>query len=267
MRFVLQIIRDIVKNYHLIYRLATYDIKNKYQMHYLGILWQILNPAIQIGIYWTIFGLGIRGGRPVDGVPFFIYLIVGLIPWNFISPGIIQGSNSIYSRVNMVSKMNFPVSILPTITIFSNLFGFLIMLAMLGLGLIVYGINPGIYLLQLPYYILAMIVFIFSVTMLTSTISIIIRDFQLMLQPIMRMMLYFLPILWDTSNLPQVIQTIFKLNPIYYLIEGFRKTFLKHEWFFADLTYTIYFWSVTLLVLLIGAVVHNKFKHKFIDFL
>jgi teichoic acid transport system permease protein len=267
MRFVSQILKDQKNNIHLINRLSIYDVKNKYQMHYLGVLWQILNPVIKIAVYWIIFGLGIRGGKPIGEIPFFIYLMVGIIPWNFIAPVIISGSNSIYSRVNLVSKMNFPVSILPTINIVSNFFNFIIMVIILGIALIIYGINPGIYLLQLPYYLICMLVFLFAVTMVTSTISILIRDFQLILSPIMRMMLYFLPILWDTSRLPHIYQTFLKLNPMYYLIEGFRMTFLKKEWFFSDLTYTVYFWTLTLLILLIGAVVHDKFKHKFIDFL
>ncbi|WP_248291892.1 ABC transporter permease, partial [Priestia megaterium] len=203
-------------NLHLIFRLALYDIKSKYQMHYLGAVWQFLNPAIQVLLYWLVFGLGIRGGQPIDDVPFFAWLIVGLIPWFFISPVIIQGANSVYTKVNLVSKMKFPVSVLPTITIISNGLQFIVMLLVLGVIFLVYGINPGIYIVQLPYYIFSLLVFLFAFTLLFSTISTIIRDFQLVLQSVMRMMLYLLPVLWDTSKLPHLFQTILKLNPLYY---------------------------------------------------
>ncbi|MEH7328562.1 ABC transporter permease, partial [Priestia megaterium] len=180
-------------NFHLILRLARYDMKGKYQLHYLGAVWQFLTPVIQVLLYWLVFGIGIRGGAPVHGVPFFAWLMVGLIPWFFISPSILQGSNSVYARVSLVSKMKFPVSILPTVTIISNSFQLIVMLVVLAFIFIVYGINPGLHILQLPYYLVSLFVFLFAVTLLGSTISTIVRDFQQALQAIMRMMVYLLP--------------------------------------------------------------------------
>lgn len=267
MSFVWRVLKEQYSNFHLIVRLSSYDIKSTYQMHYLGVLWQFLLPAIQIFLYWFVFGLGIRGGQPVDGVPFFIWLIVGLIPWFFISPSIIQGSNSIYSRVNLVSKMKFPVSLLPSITIMSNAFQFLMMIAVLVLILFIYHINLGIYFIQLPYYMLCLFTFLFAITLLCSTISTIVRDFQLVLQALMRMLLYLSPVLWDTSQLNYVLQFILKLNPLYYIIEGFRDTFLGYGWFYEDWAYTLYFWAFTLFILLIGSAAHIKFRNKFVDYL
>lgn len=163
--------------------------------------------------------------------------------------------------------MKFPVSVLPTITIISNGLQFIVMLLVLGVIFLVYGINPGIYIVQLPYYIFSLLVFLFAFTLLFSTISTIIRDFQLVLQSVMRMMLYLLPVLWDTSKLPHLFQTILKLNPLYYILEGFRYTLLEHVWFYEDWIYTLYFWSITLLILLIGSFIHIKFRDKFIDYL
>lgn len=267
MTHIYQVLKEQLQNFHLILRLSSYELKGKYQMHYLGILWQFLNPALQILIYWFVFGVGIRNGNPVGEVPFFAWLITGLIPWFFISPSIIQGSNSVYSKVNLVSKMNFPVSVLPSIVIFSNMIQLIVMLLVLGVVLFLYQINPGIYLLQLPYYLFALLLFLFAFTTLCSTISTIVRDFQVILQSVMRMMLYLTPILWETGQLPALLETILKLNPLYYLIEGFRKTFLGQGWFFGDIEYTIYFWIATLLTLFIGSVIQTKFKDKFIDYI
>ena len=131
MNFVFQVLKEQILNFHLIVRLATYDIKGKYQMHYLGAFWQFLNPILRILTYWIVFGLGMRSGQPIGDTPYIIWMLVGLIPWFFISPSIMQGSNSIYQRVNLVSKMKFPVSILPTISIVGNAFSFIIMLIIL----------------------------------------------------------------------------------------------------------------------------------------
>jgi teichoic acid transport system permease protein len=267
MKAVIEILKEQYLNLHLILRLASYDIKSKYQSHYLGTVWQFLNPALQIFIYWFVFGMGLRDGHPIDGVPFLVWLLVGLIPWFFISPSIIQGSNSVFTRVSMVSKMKFPVSVLPSITIISNAINFIFMLFILLIVLVVYKVNPGLYLIQLPYYIISLFIFLFSVTLFFSTIATIVRDFQIALQSIMRMMLYLTPILWEMDNLPPLILNILKLNPLYYLIDGFRNTLLGQEWFFQDWNYLIYFWATTLLILFLGANIHLRFRKHFVDYI
>jgi teichoic acid transport system permease protein len=267
MKAVLEILKEQLFNVHLIYRLSSYEIKSKYQAHYFGAAWQFLNPAFQILIYWFVFGIGIRKGHPVEGVPYLLWLLIGLIPWFFISPSIIQGSNSVFTKVSMVAKMKFPVSVLPSITIISNAVNFIFMLLILGLMLMYYGINPGIYLLQLPYYFACTFIFLFSITLLFSTIATVFRDFQLILQSLMRMMLYVLPVLWDMEKLPGVYVRIFKLNPLYYLIDGYRDTLLSKGWFFNNVIYMSYFWITTILILFLGSIIHLRFRKQFVDYI
>ena len=267
MNFVIKVLKEQLTHLNLIYRLSFYEEKSKYTMHYLGGLWQILNPFIQIGVYWLVFGLGIRGGSPVGDTPFLLWLVTGLVPWLFISPTVTQASNSIYAKVNLVSKMNFPVSVLPTIKIIGNSISFIFMILIAIVLLAIYGIFPGIYLFQLFYYFFATYMLLFSLTLLLSTLTTIVRDIQNMVQSVMRLMMFLLPILWNVNRLPEVFITILKLNPFFYLIEGFRNSLLGSQWFFEDIPYTIYFWSITLLILLIGSRVHLKFRHKFVDYL
>src|SRR5690554_2361531 len=111
-----QILKEQIDYRHLVFRIAQFENRGMYQTHYLGSLWQFLSPAIQVAIYWFVFGT-IRGGAPVDGTPFFLWLLIGLIPWFFISPTLIQGSNSVHQKVTLVSQMKFPVSLLPSIRI------------------------------------------------------------------------------------------------------------------------------------------------------
>src|SRR5699024_4654126 len=126
--------------------------KATYQSHYLGLLWQILNPAIQIGIYYLVFGVGVNGSRLVDGVPFFGWMLIGMTAWFFINSSMLGGSNSIYRQVNVVSKMKFPLSILPTTNMVSNLSTFWPMTAITIVVLAIFGKYPTIYWTQLIYY-------------------------------------------------------------------------------------------------------------------
>lgn len=266
MALVYKIIKEQITNFPLLFRLALFEIKGKYQTHYLGILWQFLNPFIQVCVYWLVFGIGIRGGAPVGETPYLIWLLVGLIPWFFISPTVIQGSNSIYNKVNLVSKMKFPLSSLPSITIISHSFSYGIMLLVLVVILMMYEINSGIYLLQLPYYIFCLYTFLYAFILLCSTISVLIRDFQLLLQSFIRLLFFVTPIFWSYENVGGKIETLLNLNPFAYIINGFRDAFLGGRWFYEDIVYTCYFWSLTLLLLVIGATLHEKFKDRFIDY-
>ncbi|MFB4474018.1 ABC transporter permease [Oceanobacillus caeni] len=264
---VFKIINEQFEHLSLIFRLAFYEIKSKYQMHYLGILWQFLGPLIHVCVYWFVFGIGLRRGAPVGEIPYLIWLLVGLIPWFFISPTIVQGSNSIYSKVNLVSKMKFPVSILPSITIVSNSFNFLIMLLILVVISYFHGIHINIYIIQLPYYLLCLYVFIYSFTLLSSTISVLIRDYQLLIQSSIRLLFFLTPILWNIDNFSEELKSLIELNPFTYIIKGFRDSFLAGDWFFNDVRYMAYFWILTILILFIGSLLHNSFKNKFIDYL
>ena len=224
---VRQVIKEQFEYRDLIFRMAMFENKGMYQIHYLGTLWQFLSPAMQVAIYWFVFGT-IRGGAPVEGTPFFLWLIIGLIPWFFISPSMIQGSNSVYQKIGLVSKMNFPVSILPSIRIVANSFQFGIMLAIMFVIALIYGVRPSFYNIQLIYYLICLFAFLFAFTLLSSTIATLIRDYQTALQSVMRMLLYLSPILWNTSLITDtfpttgpLIENFLQLNPLFYILEGF----------------------------------------------
>jgi teichoic acid transport system permease protein len=267
MNFIWQVMKEQLLNLSLIFRLGAYEMKSQYKNHYLGAFWQIINPLVQIGIYWFVFGLGIRGGSPVGETPFFLWLLVGIVPWLFISPTITQGSNSVHAKINLVSKMKFPVSILPSIRIVVNSFSFLMMLLITIVILLINGIFSGVYFLQLPYYLFCLYFLVYGFSLFLSTLTTIIRDIQQMVKSVMRIMLYMLPILWNVDKLPPLLVKVLQLNPFFYIIEGFRYSLLGGEWFFNDLQYTMYFWSFSIFILLVGSRIHLEFRHKFVDYL
>ncbi|MBL4966663.1 teichoic acids export ABC transporter permease subunit TagG [Bacillus halotolerans] len=275
MNALLRILKEQITSFPLILRLAAYETKSKYQMNYLGVLWQFLNPLIQMMAYWFVFGLGIRKSGPVETgageVPFIIWMLAGLIPWFFISPTILDGSNSVFKRIKMVAKMNFPISSLPSVAIVSNLFSYAIMMLIYIIVLLVNGVYPSLHWLQYFYYFFCMMAFMFSFSLFNSTISVLIRDYQFLLQAVTRLLFYMLPVVWDiTARLGQThpeLLKILKLNPLFYIIKGFRDSMLDGQWFFQDLKYTIYFWLFTLLVLTVGSILHMKFRDRFVDFL
>ena len=268
MKSALIILKEQMQNFHLVRRLSLYEMKSQTSGNYLGAAWEIINPSIQIMIYWFVFGFGIRQRAPVGDVEYLQWMFAGILVWFFINQGITKSTRSIYQKIRMLSKMNFPMSVIPSYVVVSQFYPHLIIL---GLGMVLLqfmGYPITIYYLQLPLYVAATVALLFSISLITSTLATIVRDVQMMLQAVMRMLLYLSPILWPPTLLPESWQTWLKLNPFYYVIEGYRNSLLGQGWYFLENPlYTLYFCGLLLTLFIIGSYLHVKFRSQFIDFL
>lgn len=274
MKSALIVLREQWNNLYLVRRLSLYELKSKNKNNYLGILWEFLNPAIQILIYWFVFG-ALRSRDPVSvggiEVQFFSWLLAAFFLWNFFYQSTIQGSKSIYTKLRMLSKMNFPMSVIPSYIIFSQLYIHFIMLIISILILQFSGYYVNIYYLQLIYFMFATYCLVFAISLITSTLSTMVRDIHMLLNSTLRMLLYLSGILWPLATLSDLfpkIKEILELNPLIYLIEGYRSALFGVDWYFiSHWQHTIYFWVLVLVLFLIGAKIHVKFRKHFIDFL
>lgn len=270
MKSVFHIIKEQYEHFQLARRLSLFEMKSKNRSNYLGSLWEIINPLIQLLIYWFVFQ-NIRQQDNIqmsDGsnVSYVYWLVTGFVLWIFFYKSTIEGSNSIYTRIKILSKMNFPMSIVPSFVIFSHFYVHIVILAIAILLLHVGGYYVNIYYLQLLYFIPATLFFLYALALITSTISTIIRDAHMLLNAVLRMFLYVSPVLWEIGNMPEPYGTIAKLNPLYYLIEGYRAALFGTEWFFINQwEYSLYFGLVTIILFLIGSTLHIKFRKHFVD--
>ena len=272
MNDVILALKEQINNFGMIRRMSKYEEKATYQSHYLGLIWQFLNPAIQIGIYYLVFGLGVNEGKKVQGVPFFVWMLIGIIAWFFINNSILGASNSIYTQVAMVSKMKFPVSVLPSVNISSNFMSYRWMMAVLLAVLFASGIYPTIYWIQYLYYLFCMLIFLFAFGLLNSTITVLVRDYHIMLQSILRLLFYLSGPIWNVEAMATQLNAgwfirVLQLNPIYYIITGFRDSFLSQGWVWERGAQTLFFWSFTLILLIVGSHLHMKFRTRFVDFI
>lgn len=272
MKSALIVIKEQFEHFYLTRRLSLYELKSKNKNNYLGMAWEIINPLIQILIYWFVFG-SIRQRADIEiapgvEVPFIFWLISGFIIWTFFYQATIQGSKSIYSRLRMLSKMNFPMSVIPNIVIFSQFYIHLFLLIITIIIFQIAGFYINIYFFQLIYFMFATFCLIFSIALITSTFSTIIRDVHMFINATLRMLLYLSPILWQMTILDDPLPMIMKLNPLYYLIEGYRAALFGLEWYFIEhWQYTLYFWGLVIVLFLFGSLIHVKFRRHFIDYL
>ncbi|WHY66355.1 ABC transporter permease [Neobacillus sp. SuZ13] len=276
MKSMITIVKEQISSFYLILRLSAFELKSANTNNYLGRFWEILNPMIQLTIYWFVFGAGIRKGRevPMDNgidVPFFIWMVTGMIVWFFVNPAISASSRSIYSRIQLIAKMSFPMSAIPSFVIMANFYTHLILVAVVTVFLQFTDFKLSIYFLQLPYFMIATLLFLLSLALVTSTLSTIVRDVQQVVQSVLKMLLYLTPLLWQTDHLMiNGIDFVFvlKLNPLYYIVEGYRAALLGTTWYPAEYPQlTLYFWITVVVLFFIGSVLHLKFRNRFVDYL
>lgn len=268
MKSMFTVIKEQIRSFYLIRRLSLFELKSANNNNYLGILWEFLNPMIQICVYWVVFGMGIRGGRHVGDVPFVFWMLSGITLWFFANPAIMDGTKSIYTRINFISKMSFPMSAIPSYVIMSKFYQHAIIVLAVTVILHFGGFPLSVYYVQMPYYMFAAVTLFFAISLVTSTLATIVRDVTMIVQAIMRMLLYLTPLLWVGDDLPKFLQIIIKLNPLTYLVEGYRSAMLGQSWYLVEHAhYTLYFWGITLVLLMIGSALHLKFRNHFVDYL
>lgn len=273
MKSAIKVLKEQIDNFYLIRRLSLYELKMQNKNNYLGMAWEIINPSIQVMIYWFVFGT-VRNRAPIEvsgvEIPFFTWLLAGFFLWIFFYQSVIQGSKSIYSRLRMLSKMNFPMSVIPNFVIFSKFYIHIIMVVVTIIIFQFQGFYVNIYYLQFFYFIFASFCLIFSISLITSTLSTIIRDIHMLLNSTLRMMLYLSGVLWPISLLADFpfIMNLMKLNPLFYLIEGYRASFFGTGWYFIEQWhYSLFFWLLVIILFLFGSILHVKFRRHFIDYL
>lgn len=259
------IIKEHKENWYKIFKLSLYDFITPLRDTYLGLIWIILNPLTQIGAYWFVFGMGIRGGAPVDGHPFLLWMLAGIIPWFYISSGITGGALCIYNKASLLTKMKFPTSIIPTYTTLTQLMN---NIPVVILMMIIFALNDyqaTIYYLQIVYYLFAATAFIISFSLLNSALVMAVRDVNKLVGTAIRFLFYFTPILWTIEKMPKSLQKILMANPLIYIIDGFRNSLLYNKWFWEDINGTIYFWGFTLIIFSLGVMVHMRLRNRFSD--
>lgn len=269
MKDVINILKENLTHIGMIRRISKYEDKASYQSHYLGMLWQFLNPAIQVGVYFLVFGIGLRASSSKAGVPYIVWMLIGIVPWFFMSTAVLGASRSVYSKIGVVSKMKFPISILPTINIASNLVSYFAMMIIVFFAMFMYHIPVTIYWIQYFYYFFCMLALLFALGILDSTISVLVRDYHIALQSLMRLLFYLSGSIVDltTNAFSPTFKACLQLNPFLYIVDGFRDAFIYDKWFFQQPVLTLYFWGFVILVLFVGCHLHMKFRSRFVDFI
>lgn len=253
----------------LIWKLAKNDFKKRYAGSYLGIVWALAQPVVTVLMYWIVFDKVFQNRSQLIAagveVPYVVYLTAGLVPWFFFSEALMQGTMALLEYDYLVKKVVFNISILPIIKIIGATFNHLFFMGVLILVSAAYGIYPTIYTIQLLYYSFCLFMLVLAVSYLTSAVVVFFRDLQQIIAIGLQIGMWATPILWDLGMLRWVHQIWFKLNPITYIVNGYRSSIYEQRWFFEHFYSSTYFWILVIGMFCIGSLVFRKLKVHFAD--
>ncbi|MCP3931688.1 MAG: ABC transporter permease [Bacteroidetes bacterium] len=258
--------RLLLEQRQLIVSMAMREVKSKYIGSLLGFVWTFLRPLVMITVFWFVFSVGFRS-RPMQDVPFVVWLTAGMAPWFVFSDIVLRSTSVILGNANLIKKTLFYPQILPVIKVVSasvTHFAFLLLL----LGLIIFqGLDINLWFLQFCYYFFAMCILALGISWMSSALNVFIRDVEQIMGVIIQVGFWATPIFWDIKMMPERVQLYLKLNPMFYIVQGYRDSFISFVPFWDHPLLTVYFWGVVLFLFFSGALVFQKLRPQFADVL
>jgi lipopolysaccharide transport system permease protein len=213
-------LRALWRSRELLYFLIWRDVKVRYKQTLLGAAWAILQPLLTMVVFSIFFGKLAR--MPSDGVPYPLFAYVALVPWTFFANGLILSSGSLVSNQTLLRKVYFPRLVIPISAVASGLIDFGIAFVVL-LGLAArYGVTPTSHMLWLPALVLLALVTALGVGLWFAALNVLYRDIQYVVPFLVQVWLYATPIVYPSSLVPERWRTLYAINPMVGVVEGFR---------------------------------------------
>lgn len=261
---------ELYENRKLIWKLAKNDFKQRYAGSYMGKVWAMAQPVVTVVMYWLVFEK-IFGNKSelVAGnleVPYVLYLTAGLVPWFFFSEGLNNGTMALLEYNYLVKKVVFKISILPIIKVIGAVFIHLFFLGVLVLLSIAYGYYPTMYTLQLLYYSFCTFALVLAISYMTCAVVVFFRDLQQIIGIALQIGMWATPIMWNIDKAGKY-RWLFELNPVTYIVNGYRSAIFDKQWFFEKTYSTLYFWGITIVLFWLGSALFKRLKVHFADVL
>lgn len=263
-----QIIKEHISYKEQIWKLAKADLVKTYRGAALGWAWAIIKPTVTIFVYWFAFAIGLRMSSDVNGYPYFLWLVAGVVPWFYLSEMITGGTECIRRYSYLVTKMKFPVATIPT---FVNISKFLIHLMLIYIVIVIFrifGYTPDIYLLQLPFYMLLAFIFCNIWSLLSAPLAVISKDYGNLVKAFITAVFWMSGIMWnpDTVN-SHTLKIFLNLNPVTFIVNGFRNCFINKVWFWEQPKRLLYFVIILVIMLFLAVRIYKKTRKDIPDVL
>jgi lipopolysaccharide transport system permease protein len=213
-------LRDLWAYRELLYFLAWRDFKVRYKQTVLGAAWAVIQPFFTMVVFSIFFGYLAK--MPSDGIPYPVFAYAGLLPWSLFAHALTESSNSLVNNQSLITKVYFPRLIVPIAPLFVGLVDFGIALVVLFGMILFYKIVPGIAILTVPLFVLLALLSALAVGMWLSALNVEYRDVRYTIPFLTQLWLFATPVAYPSSLLPEPWRSLYGLNPMAGVVEGFR---------------------------------------------
>ncbi|PIE71741.1 MAG: teichoic acid ABC transporter permease [Deltaproteobacteria bacterium] len=258
--------RYSARHRRVLFSLAKQDIRARFAGSLLGPVWFLIHPAILILVFWMVFSLGFRV-KPLADVPFVAWLTTSLAAWFLFSDLVSTMTPVITANAPIIKKTVFPSQILPLVKAISAVFGHLVFVILLLVLIGITRVPFSFFFFQAIYYAVCAMVLGIGLGWAVSALSVFIRDVEQVVGVVLQVGFWATPVFWDLTILPEPVQQVVSYNPVFYIVQGYRDSFLYHVPFWAHPVQTLWFWCVALVALAVGATVFQRLKPQFADVL
>lgn len=253
-------LNDVWKYRELLYFLTWRDIKVRYKQTALGAAWAIIQPFFTMIVFSLFFGR--LGKIPSEGVPYPIFSYVALLPWNYFAQSLTQSSNSLVGNANLINKVFFPRLVIPISSVLAGLLDFaLAFLVLLGM-MVYYHIGVTYKTMFLPLFLLLALVTALGVGMWLSALNVEYRDVRYVVPFLTQFWLFATPVAYPSTLLQEPWRTIYGLNPMVGVVEGFRWAMLNTNMQWSMLAVSI---VISLVILVSGVYYFRRMEKTFAD--
>jgi lipopolysaccharide transport system permease protein len=204
----------------LLYFFIWRDMKVRYKQTAIGAAWAIIQPFFSMVVFTLLFG-GLAQ-MPSDGIPYPIFSFAALVPWTFFANGLTQASNSLVNNANMIKKIYFPRLTMPTAAVLAGLVDFVLAFSVLLLMMVCFDSSRTINIVWLPLFLLLAIITCLGASLWLSAMNVQFRDIRYVVPFLVQIWFFITPIVYSSSMLEQPWQTLYGINPMAGVIEGFR---------------------------------------------
>ncbi|MBD8490432.1 ABC transporter permease [Echinicola sp. CAU 1574] len=227
----------------LLYFLTLRGIKARYAQSILGVAWAIIQPLFTTLVFTVVFGNLAKVDS--DGMPYMLFSYLALWPWNYFSGTLTESANSLIANSGMITKVYFPRMVLPLASIFSKLLDFIIAFLVVIGFLVYFQVMPGWGIVYLPLLIIQLLLTSLGIGMILSAMAVQYRDVKHALSFLVQLLMYAAPVVYSTMAVPEAYRSLYVLNPMVGVIEGFRAAFLDRpmpwEWIWPGSIVAVFF--------------------------
>ena len=212
--------RELWEYRELLFFLVWRDVKVRYKQTALGVLWAVIQPVLTMVVFSVFFGK--LGKLSSDGLPYPLFAFAALVPWTLFSNGLTQATNSLVASSNLIKKVYFPRLIIPVATVLAGVVDFLIAFAVLILMMAYFGYVPTANIIWLPAFLLLTLAVSLGVSLWLSALNVEYRDVKYVIPFLAQIWLFATPIAYSSTLLDEPWRTLYGLNPMVGVVDGFR---------------------------------------------